>query len=465
MPEPTLSAYFLPYQIAWLKDSARLKIVEKSRRIGMTYVQSYEDVRDAVRAEGAMDVWFSSADLTAAKEYIHYCKLWTDLFRIAAEDLGEIVLDKDSNVRGYAIQFASGKRVTALSSNPGSFRSKGGKVVLDEFAKHAQQDELWKAAQPSMLWGYPIRVISTYLGKGNRYYRMVQEAKQPGGSLWHLHSTTLPQAVEQGLADKIVGRPLSDLERQAWIEEARQMAGDEETWQQEYLCNPVDEATAWLPWDLITSAEHPVAGQPEGYGGGYCYLGWDIARRRDLSVLWVLEAVGDVLWTREVVSLKGCSFAQQQAEFDRLFDSYRILRAGIDQTGMGEVIVEANQQKYGSRVEGILFSGAAKQSLATLTKQKFEDRLLRIPADRAIRDSFHAIRKTNTSTGAPRFDADRSEVGHADEFWSCALAIHAASGATMTIDFQAIGRPRYPSPAPALLPYSPTSQRATYGGF
>ena len=64
--QPDKGGYFLPYQERWLADRSRLKIAQKSRRIGWTYVQSYEDCRDAVRADGGMDVWFSSADQSAS---------------------------------------------------------------------------------------------------------------------------------------------------------------------------------------------------------------------------------------------------------------------------------------------------------------------------------------------------------------------------------------------------------------
>ncbi|HTD87841.1 MAG TPA: hypothetical protein VK850_14790 [Candidatus Binatia bacterium] len=36
-PENT---YFLPYQIAWIRDQSRLKIIEKSRQIGITYADA-----------------------------------------------------------------------------------------------------------------------------------------------------------------------------------------------------------------------------------------------------------------------------------------------------------------------------------------------------------------------------------------------------------------------------------------
>jgi phage FluMu gp28-like protein len=432
---PNLSAYFLPYQIDYLRNQSRLKIVKKSRRVGMTYTQSYEDVLDAARKAKPIDVWFSSADQTAALEYIMYCKQWVKLLNAAAEDLGEIVIDKDKDIKTYSIQFASGKRINALSSNPGQFRSKGGKVVLDEFAKHAQQDELWAAAQPAATWGFPVRVISTYMGCGNRYYRMVQDAQQPN-SKWALHSIPIDKAVDQGLADKILGRSLTPQERQDWLDEVREMAGDEETWQQEYMCNPVDEATSWLTWDLIVSAEHQGAGQPDRYTGGDCYIGMDIARRRDLTVIWVVEAIGDILWTREVVSLKGATFAEQEDKLASLMQRYQVRRLCMDQTGIGEAPTERAKATYGSRVEGVLFTNSSKQTLATDLKHYFEDRRLRIPADKAIRDSHHSVRKQTTVSGNPRFDADRSEVGHADEFWAHALAVHAAGQPRMAIAYR-----------------------------
>jgi len=394
----------------------------------MTYAQSYEDVRDAARAQGGMDVWFSSADESAAKEYIRYCEQWARLYQIAAESLGEVVIDKADDIKALVIEFASGRRIHALSSNPKAFRSKGGKLVLDEFAFHKQPEEMWKAASPIITWGFPVRVLSTYNGKGNRYYRLVDDARK--GNRWSLHTITIEDAIAQGLVDKIMGRPASEAEKVAFLKDCRETAGDEETFLQEYMCVPVDEATAWLTWEMITGAEHDEAGRADLYQGGDAYVGWDVARRRDYSVIWVIERVGDVAWTRLMVGMRGKSFSEQLAEFDRVMRTFRVRRACIDQTGMGEAIVEEAKSRHGQyRVEGVQFTGASKQHLATIGKQAFEDRKVRIPASREIRESHHAVRKLTTIAGNPRFDADRSEVGHADHFWAHMLSLHAAENA------------------------------------
>jgi phage FluMu gp28-like protein len=432
---PRLGKYFLPYQARWLQDRSRLKIWKKSRRIGASYVQAYEDVRDAARDEGAVDVWFSSADQSAALEYIRYCGMWAKVLDIGARDLGELVIDDEKDIKSYVVELANGKRINGLSSNPKAFRSKGGKLVLDEFAFHKQPEQLWKAALPVITWGFPCRIISTFNGKGNRYYRMVSAAEKAaakeGGAekkgRWSLHATPITTAVDEGLADKILGRTLTPAERQAWLDELREGAGDEETWQQEYMCNPVDEASAWLTWALIIQAEHANAGHPALYEGGPVYVGMDIGRRRDLTVIWVIEKVGDIYWTREVIRMKNAKFAEQDAALDSVFSRYNVVRCCMDETGLGMKPVEDAKKRHGEyKVEGITFTGPIKQHLATLVKQTFEDRLARTPEERLIRDSHHAVRKMTTEAGNPRFDADRTELGHADEFWAHALALHAA---------------------------------------
>ena len=426
--------YFLPYQERWLKDQSKLKIWEKSRRIGATYVQAYEDVRDAATDKG-MDVWFSSADLSAAKEYIGYCGQWAKLLNIAAKDLGEVVLNDDKDIKALVIEFANGKRIHGLSSNPRAFRSKGGKVILDEFAFHDDADALWKAAFPATTWGYPMRILSTYNGKGNLYYRKVSEAKAKEDSRWSLHTTPITLAVAEGLADKISGRKLTQQERDRFIDGLRRGSDDEATFQQEYMCVPIDTASAWLTWNLIESCESEAAGLPELYEGGPCYVGMDIARRRDLTVIWVAEKdKAKVLHAREVVQLKGASFAYQKSEFRRIMERYKVVRACIDQTGMGEAVVEDLKARFGRhKVEGVLFTGPVKLDLANAIKTVFEDRLCRVPDDPDLRNSHHAVKRILTTAGNPRFDADRSEVGHADAFWAHALAIHAAgSGAKAT---------------------------------
>lgn len=147
-------------------------------------------------------------------------------------------------------------------------------------------------------------------------------------------------------------------------------------------------------------------------------------------MIWVLEQVGDVYWTREIIARRRISFFEQEALLDDVFTRYRTLRCCMDQTGMGEKPVEDAQRRHGSsRVEGVLFTGPNKLTLATLGKQAFEDRKIRIPlGDREVRADLHKLQKITGPTGAPRFIAESDAGGHADRAWACFLANNAAAG-------------------------------------
>ncbi|REM67433.1 hypothetical protein DSI38_11100, partial [Mycobacterium tuberculosis] len=66
----------------------------------------------------------------------------------AAKDLGEVVLDAEKRISAYVLQFASGRRIHSMSSNPDAQAGKRGSRILDEFALHADQRKLWAIAYP-----------------------------------------------------------------------------------------------------------------------------------------------------------------------------------------------------------------------------------------------------------------------------------------------------------------------------
>jgi len=413
--------YFLPYQRRWLTDRHRVKLWEKSRRIGATYVQSYEDVRDAV-AGRVPSVWFSSADESAAKEYILLCETWIRLFNAVAKGLDIDAITDQRGIHVYTVTFCAGAKITALSSNPKAFRSKGGKVVLDEFAFHADQDAMWAAARPCVTWGYPLRILSTHNGCSCRYYRFTEQIKK-GALDWSLHSTPLALAVSEGLADRITNKTLSKDEREAWIFAERAAVGDESAWLQEYCCIPEGETTAFLPYEMIDKASRPdILGPPTGHD---LFAGVDIGRAKDLTVIWTLERVAGISITRDVLELARAPFAKQRDALFSLLARPKMRRVCIDATGIGMQLAEEALTAFGrAQVEAVTFTAAVKEQLAHTLKRALEDASLLLPAAHAVREDLHSVRRVTTSAGNVRFDG-RSTDGHADRFWAAALAQHA----------------------------------------
>ena len=434
---------FLPYQKAWIADDSRFKIGMFSRQTGKTFSTGGECADDCFRAwaEDRKTRWviLSRGERQAAEMMTEVIKPFTKALYEVYNTLlkgGEPTYSEgefrapqetgpDAVYKALEVGFPNGSRITALPANPDTARGFSANVILDEFAFHAKSREIWAALFPVISKGrQKLRVISTPNGKGNKFYELMTAED----SVWSRHVVDIYTAVAQGLDRD--------------IDMLRRGMADEDAWAQEYELKWLDEASSWLDYDLISACESNSAGIPDLYMGGLCFVGVDIAARNDLFVIWVVELVGDVLVTREIIAKRRISFAEQDALLDQVMRRYRVVRVRMDQTGMGEKPVEDAKRRYGeSRVEGVLFSGAAKLDMATALKESMQDRKTRLPAgDPVLRADLHSIKSQVGITGARRLIADGDSDGHADRFWAGALAVSAARTGVVEYEYRGAGR-------------------------
>jgi phage FluMu gp28-like protein len=412
------------YQRRWVSDPARFKVAMMARQTGKTFTTTLEIVLDCIEAEsrGERRRWvILSRGERQAREAMAEGVLRHLQALEAAYQAEEY--EWSPGTKAHEATLPGGSRITALPANPDTARGFSASVLLDEFAFHKDSRAIWKALFPVISAGHRLRVVSTPNGKGNMFYQLMTDQNLAG--IWSRHVVDIHRAVADGLPRD--------------VEQLRLGIGDPDAWRQEFLLEWLDEASAWLPYELIDGCEDLAAGQPSGYSGGLCTIGMDIAARGDLTVLFVLEQVGDVLWARERVELARVSFAGQLAELARLVDTYKVSRIALDQTGMGEAVVEQAQRAHGlHRTQGVLFTGAAKLDLATRLKDSMEDRRLRLPqGDTALRADLHSVQRQVGPTGIPRLTAEREGGSHADRFWSLALAVSAAADPPWSADWAA----------------------------
>lgn len=416
-------------QRKWIADKSRFKIGKWSRQIGKTFTATLEVVDDvfeaAVKSARTRWVIMSRGERQAKEAMEENVKRHAKAYELGFKECDWDFIGDNGTVRALEIELPHGSKITAIPANPDTARGFSADLLLDEFAYHKDSRKIWAAVFPMVSAGKRVRIVSTPNGKGNKFYELMTSPNKQ----WSRHIVDIYQAVKEGLPRD--------------IKALREALADEDAWQQEYELKWLDEASAWLPYDLIDSVEDKNAGNPELYQGGLCFIGNDIAVRNDLWVVVVLELVGDVLWVREIVAKKRITFGEQDLIMDDLFRRYRVIHASIDQTGMGEKPVEDMKRRHGDhRVEGILFTGAHKLMLATEAKEAFEDRRIRIPGTPQLRSELHKIKKTVGPTGIPRFIAESDSTGHADIAWALFLAIHAAASPLSEIDFKSSGQTR-----------------------
>jgi len=428
----------LPYQQRWLGDSSPLKIVVKARQIGFSFAATLRAVFECLRRKTTW-IFLSKGErqsrllMEKVQEHIQSCGI---IARTSESSFFEGTMTKQLEAR-----FPNGSVIYGLPANPDTARGYTGNVTLDEFAFHQDAAKVFSALYPTITRGYQLEVVSTPNGQQGKFFELAKAAgladttpmspPQRGGEArsagWSGHRVDIFEAAREGL--------------KVDVEALRAGCDDEETWLQEFCCQFVSQASDWIPAELFqqcvsseasitlpTPYSPPQSGRGAEGGVGF-YAGWDIARKHDLSVIWVCELVGDVTWTRAVIELRNTPTPDQVREARALLPLLR--RMNIDQSGMGLAIFEQLAREFPGKVEGVGFTQPTKEAMAVLAKRRMEETKVRIPDSDQVRASFRSVKKTMNALGQARFDSEHdSKYGHADHWWAFCLAETAAERPT-----------------------------------
>jgi hypothetical protein len=219
----------------------------------------------------------------------------------------------------------------------------------------------------------------------------------------------------------------------------------------------VDEADAFLTYDMILGCEYDEQTQwltDIAHCSNPLYVGVDVGRVKDLTVIIVLEKITDVFFTRRVITMAGETFEAQEAKLEEILSLPSVRRACIDSTGLGRQFAERAIKRFGVyKVEAVNFTAPVKEMLAYPVRSAFESKRLRIPRSTEIRKDLGSVRQEMTVAGNIRFIAERTEAQHADRFWSWALALHA--GKTTQQPFSTESVRIQPSMLPAMPRFTP----------
>lgn len=433
----------LPYQARWVNDHAKFKIGVQSRQTGKSFQTACESVTDSLTDPGTKWVCLSAGERQAL-EWLEKCKEWSQAYQGAIETYAEDRETGEALLKQAEIRFGNGSRIIAIPANPSTARGYSANIILDEFAYHEDPEKIWAAMFPSLtnpLAGtfmqrvnalykgesiditrdMKIRVVSTFNGMGNKFFDLWDKQKDNGYSG---HLVTIYDAVKAGL-------PLD-------VEKLRAGLDDPDAWAQEYECQPTDTSNVLLPYDVIALAESADATEfidPEFFTSSRNpkFCGIDFGRTNDPTVCWTLEKIGDILWTREVLVLKGVSAPDQQTILrSRIAAANRV---SFDYTGpgigLGDYLVREFRQwkpeahEFG-KIELCTFTPGFKRELFPKLRRRFEaPTKIRVPISRAVREDLHAMQQVVTN-GEYNYWAPRTREGHSDRCTACALAVRAA---------------------------------------
>ena len=423
---------YLEYQFAWAYDRARFKAGLQSRQSGKDFSSEGEAAEDC---NARKTEWMIAAPSERqALDSLDQGKTWAEAFDLKVADYQEYRPGGSETVlKAAEIIFSNGSRMRAVPGRPDTVRGRSANLLLTEFDFFEDPAATWRSVLPSItnpLRGgeKKVRLITTPNGIGSAMHK-IWTAGDGKRMKWSRHLVTIYHAVLMGL-------PV-DIEE---VREAMQAMGDFDGFSQEYLCQFIDAASVLLPYELIAACESVEAseGMPAEYWDPGIKnqfpvdLGVDFGRKRDITVCWAAEKVGDMQITKEVLCLEKMPTPQQVDVLRPRIRKAR--RVALDYTGpgigMGDYLVQEHgewnpaKHQYG-KVELITMSNTMKVELFGKLRMAYEKRSWRVPISTTIREDLHGIYRCVTPTGNITYRAPHTEDGHSDRGTAQALCTRA----------------------------------------
>lgn len=482
----------LPYQARWVADQSPVKVMEKSRRVGISWAEASDDTLYASeKGTGEKrNVWYIGYTKDMALEFINDCANWARAYNLAASEMEEYEeideeefegVVKEKKILAYRITLESGWRITALSSRPKNLRGKQGRVVIDEAAFHDDVGGLIKAALALLIWGGQVRIISTHFGDTNEFNSLIQDIRT-GKKKYSLHRVDFDDALKDGLYRRIcevLRREWSPEAETEWRQEVIDLYGDDAD--EELFCIPSQGTGTFLTRALIEtclSADIPVIRyeQPSSFAElpdhiryaevkDWCeetlaplletvdpernaVVGEDFGRSGDLSVFIPLIEQQNANWRAIFhLELRNIPFQQQEQIFYYICDRLNRFRYGaLDARGNGQYLAERAMQKYGiSRIAQVMLTEQWYRENMPRYKAAFEDKTILLAKDADVIEDHRTFKVIRGVAKLPeiRGKGQDKKQRHGDEGVAGAMAwyaVHAEWGGD--IEFQSTRQKR-----------------------
>lgn len=281
------------------------------------------------------------------------------------------------------------------------------RVYVDEFSSFQDDDEMWKSIMPSISRGGKITILSTPKGKRGKFYEFWANAEDLGWSKYEIPWKECP-----------------DIKKRIKI--IRQGMPDQMSFDQEFSCKFIDEAVSYFPWELILGCvddnliENKIV--PDD---NMAYMGVDFGKIIDSSVMVYAKKRGLDFAVEYIKEFKPPLIYKEVSSFIlQNFRRWKLNRIVVDQTGVGEKIIE-DLSDLGSSVIGNKLTGPFKEKIISNLKIVMQDGRLRIPRDETLMLQLHALERKYTETGGVRYShPNKGSTQHDDYVWALAMCIY-----------------------------------------
>jgi phage FluMu gp28-like protein len=443
------------YQKEFLRDKSENRVIEKARQLGMSVAMAYEAVYYSFIQERITNLFVSVTQNQSVELLRHSKEGWDSIPDTI------IIYDDDGNsqdlVKGESrqsqlqMEFPNGSRIISLPNNPDAARGyRGHRVYWDEAAAFENEYEMLRAIGMTRVRGGYLTYNSTHHGTLTEFYKICEGARDKASKDYNgfsLHTVTWDKCPEEKYRKEVLG-PL-----------ARQLGGvDSVGFLEEFCCRAVDESVSFISMamlnaciaafqatvDPITQKQLVLWNAMAYTGKSIVYIGIDIGRCVDSTVIIAVEMIGDLAVVRFIKEISNKSLPQQTKEIIAMLKATYFTRCWVDPKGLGMQLAETLVEEFGSKVELAEMQGPAKERMFTdLYSLIGNVRVLLPPKDSCIEaerlyNQLHALKREYTEkTHMPKYVG--SEGTHDDYVFALAMALMDVSTPQIPAGISAIG--------------------------
>lgn len=397
------------WQRRWLDDDSRFRAMLKSRAVGGSFIIALEAILWSLIKPSSLTILLSYSHRQSMELFRkvreHASRLRGRGVRVGGEVYSLDVVSRESRTE---LVFRNSSRIMCLPNNPDGVRGyRADHVYVDEAAMF-QNDLEVKAAVIPVIAGRSGRLslVSTPKGRRGWFY----EAWTSGVFSRHrVHYGDAPHLTAEDLEG--LRRSMSHL---AWMQEM----------EMEFL----DDANSLFPYEMIMPCleDYPYYDFPPGALGGPLYVGVDLGRYRDSTVIVGVEkASAGTMRVVLVKELQGVETIRQIEYISGIIEAASPARVLIDKTGMGIPVCEFLERKYAS-VQGLTLTQRVKEAIILNLYNHVRSARLKIPVDcEPLIRQLNQFQRVTDEAGRTRYEAPPGQ--HDDYVIALSLAVYAAA--------------------------------------
>jgi phage FluMu gp28-like protein len=492
---PLAAGVLMAHQAEWLRMQSTLDIAvcEKGRRTGITFAQALDDTITAAtsKEDGGDNCWYIADTREKGLEFIGYVGKFAPIVargqvtRIEQHIFVDQTADGSSrNIQAFRVRFASGFRITALSSRPENIHGLQGLVDIDEAALHKDVAKVLESATALLIWGGRIRVWSSHRGKKNPFNQLVQDVRAGRyGKRAGAIRITFDDAVANGLYERVCalrGKEATAEGKKDWYTGIRSAYGPRKAAMREELdVIPRDgdgsaipsvwierampdartmlrivfdddfprrtetERESWCKSWIATKLMPVLSEAMRGFTGRWA-VGMDFARHRHFSVITpariTQELHRDVPF---VIELANAPTRQQEQILWALLEALDRWTFAGDASGPGQTLMEYTADKFGRAeldketgryrggpVHEVVLSRGWYGEWMRKYIDLFEDGFITMPRDASLEDDHRAVEFVDGIPMVPKLERadvqDQDLMRHGDSAIAGALMQFAA---------------------------------------